>query len=95
VPERREAARKRAANVIGRATLQRLKRGESVQLTSLIGVLRVLRLLERLDAVAPEPVPSPIERLKTQGRRRRRASGRRDEPAPEGTWSWGDDEGAR
>jgi len=77
---------------VGRATLQRLESGQSVQLTSLVRLLRVLGLLDGLDAVVPEPVPSPIERLKMQGRRRQRATGRRDEPAPEGTWTWGDDQ---
>jgi transcriptional regulator with XRE-family HTH domain len=77
---------------IGRATLQRLERGESVQLTSLIGLLRELGLLERLDVLVPEPTPSPLERLKTQGQRRQRARARRIGPEPtRKRWTWGDD----
>lgn len=74
---------------IGRATLQRLERGESVQLTSLIGLLRALGLLDGLEVLVPEPVPNPIERLKTEGQRRRRARPSRPGEAAETTWTWG------
>jgi transcriptional regulator with XRE-family HTH domain len=77
---------------IGRATLQRLERGESVQLTSLIGLLRELGLLERLDLLVPEPTPSPLERLQTQGQRRRRARAPRTGREPSRRrWTWGDE----
>lgn len=77
---------------IGRATLQRLERGESVQLTSLIGLLRGLGLLERLDVLVPEPTPSPLERLRTQGAQRQRARAPRSEPKPTGgLWTWADE----
>jgi transcriptional regulator with XRE-family HTH domain len=58
-------------------TVLRLERGEGVKLTSLVRVLRVLGMLEALDRLIPEPTPSPIELVKLQGRRRRRASGAR------------------
>jgi transcriptional regulator with XRE-family HTH domain len=73
-------------------TVLRLERGEAVKLTSLVRVLRVLGMLEALDRLIPEPTPSPIELVKLQGRRRRRASGTR--PAPQGAWRWGDEPGA-
>jgi transcriptional regulator with XRE-family HTH domain len=76
---------------IGRATLQRLERGESVQLTSLIGLLRVLDLLDGLEVLVPEPVPSPIERLKTQGQRRQRARGAQERQSSDATWTWGEE----
>lgn len=82
---------------IGRATLQRIERGESVQMTSLVKLLRALDLLDGLDAAVPAGVDLPIARLERERRRpsRRRASGRRGAapspaPAPE-EWSWGDD----
>ncbi len=56
-------------------TVLRLERGDAVRLTSLVRVLRVLDLLDALDRLIPEPMPSPIELVKLQGRRRRRASG--------------------
>lgn len=73
-------------------TVLRLERGEAVKLTSLVRVLRVLGMLEALDRLIPEPTPSPIERVKLQGRQRRRASGARQ--APQGAWRWGDEPGA-
>jgi transcriptional regulator with XRE-family HTH domain len=63
-------------------TVLRLERGEAVRLTSLIRVLRVLGMLEALDRLIPEPTPSPIELVKLQGHRRRRASGTRAKGPP-------------
>ncbi|MCH8543181.1 MAG: helix-turn-helix domain-containing protein [Alcanivorax sp.] len=49
---------------------------------TLVGVLRVLGELERLDQFIPEAPFSPIEQLRLQGHRRQRASGDRvREPA--------------
>jgi hypothetical protein len=72
--------------------VERLEAGESTQLSSLIRILRALGLLDRFEALVPEPLPSPIEQLQLQGKQRQRASGRsaEDEPA-EGGWTWGDD----
>ena len=81
---------------VGSATVQRLEAGRSVKVASLIRVLRVLGLLEALDRLIPEPTPSPLERLKLQGKRRRRAApnrpvtGTRDAAQP---WTWGDERG--
>ncbi len=55
-------------------TLQRLEAGEAVGMDKFIRVLRALGLLGNLEALVPEPPPSPIERMKTEGRRRKRAS---------------------
>ena len=64
-----------------------------MQSPSLIRVLRVLDLLESLDRLVPEPIPSPMERLKAAGRERRRAgrpqSGELD--GPTAPWRWGDE----
>lgn len=80
---------------VGRATLQRLERGESVQMTSLIRVLRSLDLLGALDALVPETVVSPLAELERARRSQRRrvrvtdhdAAGSAAEP-----WTWGDDD---
>jgi transcriptional regulator with XRE-family HTH domain len=78
---------------IGRATLQRLERGQSVQAMSLIKVLRALGLLQALDVALPETLELPIAELEREQRRvRRRARGRRGGSAaasPEETWRWG------
>jgi transcriptional regulator with XRE-family HTH domain len=80
---------------IGRATLQRLERGQSVQSVSLVKVLRTLGLLSALDGALPESIELPIAELERQRRRvRRRAGhGRREPPtAPEaGEWRWGEE----
>lgn len=81
---------------IGLATVQRLEGGQPARLTSLIRILRILGLLEALELLVPEPTPSPIERLKLQGRQRRRAAHPRsaDEPSKDAKpWAWGDEHG--
>ncbi len=62
---------------VGQATVQRAERGESVQMTSMLKLLRTLGLLGGLDAAIPESIDLPIAQLERQQRRiRRRASGR-------------------
>ena len=82
---------------ISKATVERLEAGEPIKSTSLLRVLRSLGMLEVLDRLIPEPQPSPIERLRLQGRQRRRARGNRDQGSPEdaGPWRWGDEGGGR
>jgi transcriptional regulator with XRE-family HTH domain len=80
---------------IGRATLQRLERGQSVQTTSLIKLLRALELLQSLDVALPEVLERPIAQLEDERRRkprqRARARGRGRAKSTEGPWRWGDE----
>lgn len=77
---------------VSKSTVERLEDGESASLASFIRVLRALNLADGLERTVPEPLPSPIEQLKLQGRRRRRASGARGGQEEEaGPWTWGDD----
>lgn len=82
---------------IGRATLQRIERGDSVQMTSIVKLLRTLELLSALDAAVPESIALPIAELEREQRRvRRRARGSRGGPVPEADgqpWGWGEDPG--
>jgi len=84
---------------IGRATLQRLERGESVQMTSMIKLLRELGLLTAIDAAIPESIDLPIAQLeREQRKRRKRARGSRGVPPAEPVeepWRWGDEPEAR
>jgi transcriptional regulator with XRE-family HTH domain len=94
--ERNLTQRELAAEAgVERKATQRLEAGEPVRLTSFIRVLRALGLLDSLDRLVPEPLPSPLELLKLQGKRRQRATGERrtSRPAREGTtpWRWGDE----
>lgn len=76
---------------ISKRTLERMEAGGSVQLSSFIRVCRALDLLERLDALIPEPAPSPIAQLKLRGKARKRASSAKEPAAAYGPWTWGDD----
>jgi transcriptional regulator with XRE-family HTH domain len=86
---------------VGQATVQRAERGESVQMTSMVKLLRALELLAALDAAVPESIDLPIAQLEREQRktRRRRARGRRGRrggPAAESAeepWTWGDEPG--
>jgi transcriptional regulator with XRE-family HTH domain len=78
---------------VGRATLQRLERGESVQVLSLIKLLRALDLLSALDIAVPESADLPIaqlERERSPGRLRAREPAASPAPPAE-AWRWGDD----
>jgi transcriptional regulator with XRE-family HTH domain len=80
---------------VERKAVLRIEAGEPVRITSFIRVLRALGLLEALEQLVPEPLPSPVELVKLRGRTRRRASGRHGRrPAERGEarpWHWGDE----
>jgi len=81
---------------IGRATLQRLECGQSVQSVSLVKLMRALGLLEALDAALPEAIELPIvelDRERRGTRQRARGSGRRARHArtPERPWRWSEE----
>jgi transcriptional regulator with XRE-family HTH domain len=70
-------------------TIQRIEYGQSTQTANLIRILRVLGLLENLDALIPGSVPSPIQQAKLHGQTRQRASSPIKETSKSKTWSWG------
>ena len=79
---------------VGEATVQRVERGKSVQMTSMVKLLRTLGLLEGLDAAIPESVRLPIaqlERERRRARQRARPPRRGSGPAPTKKWVWGDE----
>jgi transcriptional regulator with XRE-family HTH domain len=80
---------------VSKRTVERIEAGDPVKSNSLIRVLRGLGLLEALNRLVPEPLPSPVERLRLQGRRRRRAGAPRSarEAPPAKPWRWGDEPG--
>jgi transcriptional regulator with XRE-family HTH domain len=83
---------------VSKSTVERIETGREVKLTSLVRILRALGRLELLDQLVPEPLPSPIERARIQGRLRQRAaeSRRKDEAKQSRLWHWAseEDEGA-
>ncbi len=73
-------------------TVQRLENGHSTQASNLIRILRTLQLLENLDALIPEPVISPLQQARLQGKTRQRASTTRKRKPSATPWTWGSDE---
>lgn len=61
---------------ISKRTLLRLESGDSTQLTNLVRVLRALELESALEALVPAAGVRPLEQLRSQGKRRKRASRR-------------------
>jgi transcriptional regulator with XRE-family HTH domain len=79
---------------VGRATVERIEIGLGANLSSLVRILRVLGLLDAWEQLVPEPLSSPLERLRLQGKQRRRAGGARGRRHPiedVGPWRWGDE----
>ncbi len=76
---------------LSKRTIERLESGEvAVQLSGFVRVCRALGLVDRLDALIPEPTVSPITQLKLQERVRKRASAPRAAATGPRPWSWGD-----
>ncbi|WP_267177619.1 helix-turn-helix transcriptional regulator [Marinicella marina] len=63
---------------LSRLSYRRLETGEA-KFVNVIAVLRFLGGLEALNQAIPETVFSPIEQLKLQGRKRQRASSKRQD----------------
>lgn len=75
---------------VSKRTVERLEAGAvATQLSTFLRVLRVLGLQDKLDALIPEPTPSPLQQLKGRGRTRQRASGQAEPAAAPGKkWTW-------
>lgn len=71
-------------------TVRRLEDGEPVGSGRLLRILRALDLLGNLDALAPEPGPTPMELLEREGGRRQRARPTASSEAVAQPWRWGD-----
>ncbi len=72
-------------------TVQRIESGDSTQTATLLRILRALGLLANVDALVPDPLTSPLQQARMQGRTRKRASSSRG-PEQSQPWTWGDDE---
>lgn len=71
---------------ISRSTLSLLERGEKINLSSLIRVLRVLDLLYVMDAFTVKDEISPIAYAKLQKKKRQRARNGGEDQNEETTW---------
>ena len=58
---------------VSRQTVVRVESGGVVKLPAFVRVLRAMGMLDGLEALVPQPLPSPIEQLERRGRQRKRA----------------------
>ncbi len=75
---------------LSKRTVERIEAEATTQTATLIRLLRVLELLDRLETLVPEAGPRPMDLVKLKGKARKRASGKR-KPADKGPWQWGDE----
>jgi len=73
---------------ISRSTLSLLERGESISLSNLVQVLRVLDLLHIMEVFKVENEISPIEYVKLQKKSRQRARTKTDNSKSSGDMEW-------
>jgi len=62
---------------VARSLVQRIERGHPCTLDGWLRVLRVLGVLDQLDAFLPDPGISPLQLARLQDRERQRATGSR------------------
>ncbi|MBU8869518.1 MAG: helix-turn-helix domain-containing protein [Gemmatimonadales bacterium] len=74
---------------VSKRTLHRIEHGDSTNVTNTLRILRALDLLGNLETLIPEPASSPIQQVKMQGKKRKRASSPASNQGPKGPWSWG------
>ena len=76
---------------VSKRTIERIEDGCDTQLTSLVRLLRVLGLADRLDQLIPESTVSPMDMLhgKTEPPKRvkRKKPAKTNKP-----WKWGDEQ---
>lgn len=79
---------------VSRKTLSNLENGHSVQLESLIRILRALNKLDQLGLLLPTPEVSPIALADLKGKQRQRASSpsvleaEKHQENGDDTWHW-------
>lgn len=78
---------------VSKRTVERLEAGASTQLSNMIRILRVLKLLANLDHAIPGSGPRPMELLRGKGKPRRRAGRAGSASGPPVPWSWNDEGG--
>lgn len=71
---------------ISRSTLSLLERGETVNLSTLIQVLRVLDQLQVMNAFIVQKTISPLELARLEKKKRKRATGKNPNVSTETDW---------
>lgn len=76
---------------VSKRTIERIESGCDLQITTLIRLLRVLGLLDRLDQLIPEQTVSLIDMLAGETKPPKRARYKKTAQA-EKPWKWGDEQ---
>jgi len=76
---------------VNRKVVSAIERGHETSLDSFITVLRALDLLDRLDDLVPDAVPSPMAELTPQRRKSQRQRARPRSAEQATPWIWGDE----
>lgn len=75
-----------------KSTIERLEKGESVQLSNLVKVLRALRYLDSLDLLLPSLEKTPFEYIKQPGEEKKQRVRKSDKsPSRSTAFKWGDE----
>ncbi len=75
---------------VGKSTIERFEKGHSIQLTSLIRILRSFGKLGDLLDLIPDQTASPMEMLMKEEPTKYRASRKKDAGNAK-PWKWGDE----
>ena len=75
---------------ISKRTLERIEAGNTVQMSTMVRILRTLDALDRLDGLVPEVNSRPMDLLKLKGKERQRVTRKKKQPTDE-SWQWGDE----
>lgn len=76
---------------VSKGTLERVEKGESVQLITIVKILRHLDLLGNLENLLPESEATPIEILHQGTDRKRQRVRKSGDSISKTEWAWGDD----
>ncbi|MGJ8673914.1 helix-turn-helix domain-containing protein [Rubritalea sp.] len=74
---------------IGKRTLERFEKGQTVQLTTFVAILRVLDLLDHFIDLVPDQSQSPMQQLLQEKKTRYRATPKAVQKTDD-TWTWND-----
>jgi transcriptional regulator with XRE-family HTH domain len=75
---------------VSKRTVERIEAGATAQMSTLLRLLRVLQLLDRLETLVPEVGSRPMDLVKLKGKARKRARGKR-KTGVAGPWHWCDE----
>lgn len=75
---------------VSKRTVERMEAGATTQISTMIRILRVLELMDRLETLVPDTGPRPMDLVRLKGKARKRAGGKR-KPGDEEPWRWGDE----